>query len=533
MAIGRVGSFATDSPLAQNYVGQALTDTENQGFRYRKERRDIAEAKKKEEEDKQTEISTGLGSIDQVKTSKFATHNALAIDGAGKLYKYIADKGKLYSQGKISKVEFEIAKQNAKAQISQMNQATERLNGQVADYSKMIEQGKIASGFEQNALELGKAYDNVNMYFDEVGDDGILNVVAYDDNGKIIEKSGLAKFGQNAFTPVSAFDIDKDKSEFIKTYPKVLRENLGSTSKTGIKGITPEIESAIELKVDALVKDRNALANANYKRTGVPNPNVTDPEEIKKTKESLRQEYLAMYSPEKTVDEATQRANLEETKRKARREEQKEEIIISEPSIIVNNNGVRNGIKMQKNTKDFPIGNAIIKLGDGKQKKATNVFVSPGGKIYLETQEIGFKTNTKNEFNLTASGKKKQEEAKKKQGKNFNIKEFYETLESGDYNSASVSDRTPQARMLDFGKDGEEIGPYALKMGYKSAKEMQDDFIRRSGGDAFITTPDERPNNGQTRTEISRSELASKAKASGYTTQEYEKLLKAKGITIK
>jgi len=53
MAIGRVGSFVTDAPLAQNYIGQALTDTENQGFRYRKERRDIAEAKKKEEEDKQ------------------------------------------------------------------------------------------------------------------------------------------------------------------------------------------------------------------------------------------------------------------------------------------------------------------------------------------------------------------------------------------------------------------------------------------------------------------------------------------------
>ncbi len=56
MAIGRVGSFATDSPLQQNYVGQALTDTENQGFKYRAERRLIADAKKKEEEDKNKEV---------------------------------------------------------------------------------------------------------------------------------------------------------------------------------------------------------------------------------------------------------------------------------------------------------------------------------------------------------------------------------------------------------------------------------------------------------------------------------------------
>ena len=47
--IGKVGSFATDTPLQSNYIGQALTDTENQGFRYRKERRDIAEAKKLKE----------------------------------------------------------------------------------------------------------------------------------------------------------------------------------------------------------------------------------------------------------------------------------------------------------------------------------------------------------------------------------------------------------------------------------------------------------------------------------------------------
>ena len=57
MAIGRVGSFATDTPLQTNYVGNALTDTENQGFKYRAERKLIADAKKKEEEDKQKIIA--------------------------------------------------------------------------------------------------------------------------------------------------------------------------------------------------------------------------------------------------------------------------------------------------------------------------------------------------------------------------------------------------------------------------------------------------------------------------------------------
>jgi hypothetical protein len=46
--------------------------------------------------------------------------------------------------------------------------------------------------------------------------------------------------------------------------------------------------------------------------------------------------------------------------------------------------------------------------------------------------------------------------------------------------------------MLDFGKNSDEIGRYALKMGYNSAKEMQDDFINRAGGSEFIKTPDQR-----------------------------------------
>lgn len=515
MAIGRVGSFATDSPLANNYIGQALTDTENQGFRYRQERRNIADAKKKEEEDKQTEISTGPGSIDQVKTSKFATHNALAIDGAGKLYKYIADKGRLYSQGKISKVEFEIAKQNAKAQISQMNQATERINGQVADYSKMIEQGKIASGFEQNALELGKAYDNVNMYFDEVGDDGILNVVAYDDNGKIIEKSGLAKFGQNAFTPVSAFDIDKDKSEFIKTYPKVLRENLGYTSKTGIKGITPEIENAIELKVDALVKDRNALANANYKRTGVPNPNVTDPEEIKKTKESLRQEYLAMYSPEETIEEATQRNALEERKRaslvdeeQARRNEAgRNERANKSNKLKVNldknkkptlNQSVIGGVQVINNTKESNLVPDGVKNGSSVFSVRNMQILGPDGNV----SEIIDKVYKNADGTMVFEGRAFDEK-----GVEFPI---------------VIS--KPQNQLPFVNSINRKINNDGSGVGYLNLTEFGKDL-------EGITKSKE--SKSEPKKTILRSELASKAKASGYTTQEYEKLLKAKGITIK
>jgi len=385
MAIGRLNSFATDTPLNKNYVGEALSEVENQGFRYRAERKAIADAKKAEEEAKQNEILSGLGSIDTAKTSKFPTHNALAIDGVFKIKNYFNDKARLYSQGKISKMEFEMARQNAKDQISLMNQATNRINSQVADYSKLIEEGKIASGFEQNAMELGKAYDKVNMFW-EMGDDGILQAVAYDDEGKIIEKGDLSKFGQNAFTPISAFDIDKDKAEFIKTYPKVLTERLGATSKTGIKGITPQIEDAIDLKVDALVKDRNALANAAYKITGVPNANVTDPKLIEQTRKALKEEYLAMYSPEKTIDEALQRARFNEDRRVQRRKEEETTPVIGTGS-ITSQGGTIAGQFVPRGTKGFAISKAERKFGDGKVEKLKQVRVLPDGNLGFEVEE--------------------------------------------------------------------------------------------------------------------------------------------------
>jgi len=46
--------------------------------------------------------------------------------------------------------------------------------------------------------------------------------------------------------------------------------------------------------------------------------------------------------------------------------------------------------------------------------------------------------------------------------------------------------------MLDFGKDAGEIGRFAVKLGYKGANDFKLDMIARSGGDKFITTPNER-----------------------------------------
>lgn len=491
LGIGKTGSYAT-TEAPQDYISGALQNVENQSFRYRAERRLAEEEKQKAEEEKQQGIVADLGSINLKETTPYESHNAFAIDGANKLYGYTADLARKYSEGKISKVEYEIGKKNAMNQIQLMNDANKRINEQVQGYSKLVGEGKIAPGFEQNALRLGGAYDNVRMKW-ELTPQGTLEAIAYDEDGTIIERGGLDKFGNNAFTPVLAYDFDKDKDEFIKSYPKVLTEQFIGNTKVGKKGITPQIKEAIGLKVDAIIKNPNALAIKAAEVTGKPNPNVNDPEIIEKVKQNLKKEYEALYSEEKMVDEATGRGYLGLAYAKYGDDKKKEEIIISEPSQI-KEGGVKDGVKLQVGTKTFPIGNAIIKGSGGREQKATNVYVSPGGKMYLRVEESGNESKTIKEFDLTESGRVKYEDEKKKLGKDFNFNTFVQSgvLEPKDYKSGSTSTKAPQPKMLDFGKDANEIGRYAIKMGYNSAEEMQKDFIERAGGSQFITTPDQR-----------------------------------------
>jgi hypothetical protein len=45
-----------------------------------------------------------------------------------------------------------------------------------------------------------------------------------------------------------------------------------------------------------------------------------------------------------------------------------------------------------------------------------------------------------------------------------------------DYNTVSNSNKNPTVRMVRMGTNAEEAGRWAIRMGYGSAKEMDDDF---------------------------------------------------------
>lgn len=326
MAIGNVNTYLTDAPLQKNYIGEAMDNVEQNGFRYRQEQRLADEKKKLAKEKQDAELETDLGKI-KSDTTKFSTQNALIIDAMTKLKNGVGQKAKEMNEGKISRLDYNIYKSNAEAQIGLIDQSAKRINAQAQAYAKDVAEQKIPSGFEENALNFGGAYEKNNIYL-ELQPDGTFKTMVYDDtdpnNIKILDKGDLSTIGQNAFTPVYKYDFDKDKTEFLKTYPKVLNERLIGETKVGTKSISPEIEKAMDLKIDSIIKDRNALAIRAREITGNPNPNVTDPDVINQVVSKIKDEFMGMYSPEKTIDEATQRAS----EARARKKDAKDEIVI-------------------------------------------------------------------------------------------------------------------------------------------------------------------------------------------------------------
>ena len=378
--IGQKYSYATDSPIQRNYIGEALSEVEDNSFRYRQEKR-LADEKKKADEDKiDAENEAVLGKLRNPTTTKFSTQNALTIDASTKLVNAVGEKARLLKEGKISKLDYDIFKSNAMTQIDLMNQANQRINTQGVEYAKQLADGKISPVFAENALNFGKSFDENNIHF-EVNQDGTLKAFAYDDPKnptKIIEKGDLSNFGQYSFTPIANYDIDKDITEFKKTYPPILREKIIGNEKIGTEGITPEIKKAIDLKVNSLIADRNSLAVANAQRPGGNvNPNVTDEKDIEATKKFLEERYLNAYSNKITKDEAYQGANYRLSERKQANEEQ-------EPIIRPTIGDYRSPIVIQPED----------------EEKGKNI-VRPLGRVYKKN--LGFK---KDEFKLQSVGGK-------------------------------------------------------------------------------------------------------------------------------
>jgi len=509
MAIGRLTAYGTDTPIQQNYVGDALTEAENQGFKYRQERRLIDDAKKLEEEAKNKAVELEFDSFDKSLVPTITGYSSIddpvnmyAMDVKQKGVDWIREKNQTTDPYKKAEIQSKINK--ATQSFKMLNQYPKLLNDKKAELEEGIKQGKYNERDLTAVTELAKSLDS-GKYDMRVDENGVPRMTIYkvDENGSpigILEKGISLGDLTNRITPFnkSTYDIDKGIAEQIKSQIELDESKIqNGFVTTKIKQRNERVNDALKTKANEVASMPNEAYEMWQRMGNAPKRTFTDADKKQISEyifNDLKSRYPKLY--EKDIDQSGALAS-----RKYGDEKAKEAVIISEPSLIKSSSDSpytldakdRNGnsIKLQDGTKDFPVGNAIIKTGEGKQKKITNVFVSPGGKMRVRIEETGFEGTTKSKEQLTPEGKVKEKYNKDNADKIAKDPSLKKKLFDEDYVKVSESDKKPVVRVLDF-NDVKEIGPLALRMGYKSSKEMQDDFIERSGGDEFIITPDER-----------------------------------------
>lgn len=305
MAIGSRGAYATDRPV-QDTIGDALKYTEQMGFKYREE----AE-KKKEKEDAIKKANEAIPEL-KAKTTPYSNRNAFIYDTLDKLKTGMAEKQRLASAGKISQQESNLFKQNAMQTIDLLNQSSERITAQNANMAKLISEGKVADGFEKDALALGGAIDK-NQLHPEINPDGTLNVTVYDvdESGKkrVLDSGGLDKIGEVAYTPIRNVKFEDYLKTFRETHPIDFTEKFVGNTKVGTKELTPRLASSINDYTDALLADKDALAVAYKNATGNIKRDITDAKDIQIAKEYVADYIKDSYNKELNVDEAYQGAN--------------------------------------------------------------------------------------------------------------------------------------------------------------------------------------------------------------------------------
>jgi hypothetical protein len=319
MAIGRVGSFATDRPV-QDGIGDALKYNEQMGFNYRAE----AE-KKKEKEDAikaAKEKDLELPKMETVYTP-YASDNAMRLGFGTKSKNTIIEAGNKVRLGKMTAQEFSLIKANVMEGLSLFNQGAKNINEAAATNGVLIKEGKLADGGIEEAMNLGYAYENRNVDF-QFNPDGTSNVVTYDEDGTtVLAKEGLEKVGYKLYNPVYKVDFNDELLQFQKTHSMDSTEWISRNQKTGLEEMTPRLKTSISNYADAKLQDKTALTNAYYSATGKFKRDITDEKEIAAAKEYVVGTFEKSYNRKQTAAEAFQGANFGLSKKAAEKDEVK------------------------------------------------------------------------------------------------------------------------------------------------------------------------------------------------------------------
>lgn len=466
MAIGRIGSFATDVPLQKNYVGEALTETENNSFRYRQERRNIAEAKKKEEEDKNKAIELEFDSFDKSLVPTITGYSSIddpvnmyAMDVKQKGVDWIREKNQTTDPYKKAEIQSKINK--ATQSFKMLNQYPKLLNDKKVELEEGIKQGKYNERDLTAVTELAKSLDS-GKYDMRVDENGVPRMTIYktDENGVpvgVLEKNISLGDLTNRITPFQkpTYDINNGIAEQIVSQIKLDESKVqnGFTTITSEKR-SKRVDDALKIKAKEVASMPSEAYELWQKMGNSPKRTFNDSDKQQISEyvfNDLKSRYRNKY--EKDIDQSGALAA-----RIQRKKEEETTPVIGTGTITSKGGNVADQF-IPRGTKNFAISKAERKFGDGKVEKLKQVRVLPDGNLGFEVEET---------YQGTSTTSKVPNEAGRKKLRTINpaTKKLYTDADlfKEDFETVTSTNKKPVTRFYNTKDNADDAENYAIML---------------------------------------------------------------------
>ena len=224
MAIGKIGNFLTDAPLQKNYIGEALSEVEDNSFRYRAEKRLEDEKKKAEEDAKLRELSewnksvkadvTGYGSIDL----PIKEYLMRIKQEGGNLTQKMMNPSLPFTE----RVKLMGERDAMVSGIDYLKQIPTLLNSTLSEIHEGVKSGKYDADSEDQALKTIKAIEQGDFKIDPSSGSPVVTVWERDKKGNpikiIADKQNFGDFMKENLTPELKSNYRDVVAKFHKEY---------------------------------------------------------------------------------------------------------------------------------------------------------------------------------------------------------------------------------------------------------------------------------------------------------------------------
>lgn len=529
---GHQGGSYAQLDKTENYVGQALTNLGNVAFRdrqFKQEQADKVQAQKAAQA--KSDLDARQKEIDDL--DKLNKEHPLIKTGQDKIdnpnLRSAFEFKKVYADARANYLKTgnpdDVAKyQNALSSLDGLSKLPEMYNAFSADLTKGSAEGLYNTHSAEKKAKILDLFQKGNYtYSPDKNGNPLISVYDTDENGKVSDIVANQLTGEQILQkmkPIQSFNYNgesgqKGSQSFIENF----KQSLGTEQEVYKNGkITKEFpngEALAKKATDDLLKNDDQVYQMAILSGIEPRDKVSEykPEELQLIKQKVEKDLIDRLPKSERPDYEAQRIALEREKEarrikeKAKDDAKDDQSFTTTPEIPLNFN--KAGVKQGKDL--------VMNIENGKAKPSLSFTNKNGGKVINFTNVIPQKVSR--------------------------------VLKDGKYVYVTEISHLKPTKI--YAEGGEDLGGGAIakKGDYLGVTDVQTSEVvtlREANALSLLKSktiktkedlrnifPKEQAQSTFVKKEISRADLASKAKASGYSAKEYEALLIKNGVTIK